>query len=140
MTSSAAMPKGLDLAPGERVVLHIEQDRLPYWAALALLGAGFIVYGMSDPIYGWSTFFLGMVFLAFLGGAVSSTRYHVTDRRLVRTGYMGARAVPLAGAKVTRARGAFGDVVTVENDGARLRMRTVRDGPAVERVLRRERA
>lgn len=129
----------LTLERGERHLLEVPRDRLPYWAALAVVGAGFVAYGLYDPIYGWGTFFLGLVAMSFVGGAVLSTRHHATDRRLVRTGYLGLKAVPLAGARVTRVKGLWGDTLTVENGAARLRVRFVTDGEAVERVLRQAR-
>lgn len=124
------------LAPGERPVLEVERDLAPYWAALAVAGALLVAYGLYDPVYGWGVFFLGIVAMSFAGGAIKSVRYHLTDRRLVRTGYLGMRAVPLAGARVHRARGLLGETLTVENGGARLRIRLVRDGEAVERLAR----
>lgn len=130
----------LVLGPHEKHVLEVRRDLVPYWVALAVVGMGFVAYGLYDPIYGWGTFFLGMIAMAFVGGAVKSTRYHVTDRRLVRTGYLGVKAVPLVGARVRRAKGVLGETLTVENGAARLRIRLVQDGAAVERVLAQARA
>ena len=129
----------LILGPSERHVLEVRRDLMPYWAALAVVGLGFVAYGLYDPIYGWGTFFLGMIAMAFAGGAVKSTRYHVTDRRLVRTGYLGVRHVPLDGARVRRVKGFLGETLTIENGAQRLRIRLVLDGEAVERVLRQAR-
>lgn len=130
----------LVLASGEKHLLDVRRDLMPYWAMLAIAGAGLVAYGLYDPIYGWGTFFLGIVALSFVGGAVKSTRYHVTDRRLVRTGYLGVKAVPLAGARVTRSKSFLGETLTVQNDGARLRVWLVQDGEAVERMLARAEA
>lgn len=126
----------LVLAPGERKLLEVERNLLPYWFLLAFAGLGLVAYGMSDPVYGWSTFFLGIIGLSLVGGAITSVRYHVTDRRLIRTGYLGVRDVPLDGARVTRRAHVFGEIITVENGSARLRILTAREGPAVERILR----
>ena len=137
MTRGFASHEGtaLVLGPSEKHVLQVRRDLLPYWAALAVVGLGFVAYGLYDPIYGWGTFFLGLVAMSFVGGAIQSTRYHATDQRIVRTGYLGVKHVLLAGARVTRRKGALGETLTVENGGARLRIRLVRDGEAVERVL-----
>lgn len=122
----------------EKVLLHVERNLTPYWMMLAVAGMGFIAYGLTDPVYGWGVFFLGTVLLAFIGGALTSVRYHLTDRRLVRTGYLGTRTVSLRGATVTRSPSAFGETLTVASKGERLRVWSVRNGDAVAELVQRQ--
>ena len=119
----------LDLAPGERIVARLQRNLAPYWMMLAVAGMALVVYAVTDEVFGWGLFFLGVVVLAFLGSALSSTRYVVTDRRLIRTGWLGRREVALGTLRAEP--GAFGEtLVAVGEDGASLRVRHVRNAAA----------
>lgn len=127
-----------DLAPGEKVLVRVERELFPYWAVLGLAGALLVGYGLSDPIYGWGVFFLGIIVMAVIGGAITSVKVHVTDRRVVQTGYLGVKQVPLAGMRVARGKALFLDRLVVQGGGGRIRVWGVRDGEAIEALLRRQ--
>ena len=120
----------LGLAPGERVVTTLRRNLTPYWMMLAVAGMGIIVATVEVELWGWGIFFLGVVSLAFVGSTISSMRYVVTDRRVIRTGWLGRREVALG--KLARERGAFGEtVVAVGRDGATMRVRHVKNAAEI---------
>jgi len=125
----------LDLAPGERIVAKLQRNLAPYWMMMAVAGMALVVYAVTDEVFGWGVFFLGVVALAFVGSTLSSQRYVVTDRRVVRTGWLGRREVALG--TIAREPGAFGEtVVATGDDGQQLRVRHVTNAAALPQSTR----
>src|SRR5882672_4308157 len=120
----------LDLARGERIVARLDRNLLPYWMMMAVAGMGIVVATVEVEVFGWGIFFLGVVALAFVGSMLTSHRYVVTDRRVIRTGWLGRREVALG--KLAREPGAFGEtVVAVGRDGETLRVRHVKNASEI---------
>lgn len=120
----------LGLAPGERVVARLQRDLTPYWMMLAVAGMGIVVATAQIEVFGWGIFLIGVVSLALVGSMLSSLSYTVTDRRVVRTGWLGRREVVLG--KLAREPGAFGEtIVAVGSDGSTMRVRHVKNGQDV---------
>lgn len=130
MKSLASEPVDFTPDPGERIVARLERNLVPYWMMMAVAGMGIIVATVEIAIFGWGIFFIGTVALAFVGSMLSSLHYTVTDRRVVRTGWLGRREVALG--KIVREPGAFGEtVVATGKDGTTLRVRHVKNAASV---------
>ena len=120
----------LQLAPGERVVARLQRNLTLYWMMIAVAAMGIIVATVEVEIWGWGIFLIGVVALALVGSMLSSLSYTVTDRRVVRTGWLGRREVALG--KLAREPGAFGEtLVAVAPDGATMRVRHVKNATEV---------